>query len=137
MANKTSAAFIGRYTIAEYSIVKQQMIRLHPEHKHHKLEDICRYVATKDWPKERRDTYLYAKNQGDIVAQQLRIYDEAQRLFDKVHHGENFLRFYPDITSVPEANELPEPSLVTSAIQRGEYTGPIPWQFRDLENQDH
>jgi hypothetical protein len=136
VASKTSASFIGRYTVREYSLVKQEMIRKHPELKHYKVEDVCRYIATKDWPRDRRETYIYAKNQGDAVAQSLQIYDECQELFDTTHHGEGWIRFYQELTSIPEANRTHESSLVKSAIARGSYTGPIPWNFRDLEKQD-
>lgn len=134
MPQKTE--YIGRYTVPEYAQVKQQMIRNHPELKPYKIDDVCRYIAKKDWPAERRMTYMYAKNQHDIVARELNIYDECQDLFDKVHHGETFIRFYDEITSVPEANRLYPGSAVALALGRGTYTGPIPWQHRDLVTQD-
>ena len=124
--------FIGRYTVSEYAMVKQQMIRSHDELKPYKVDEVCRYIATKDWPSERRMSYMYAKNDNDFSAGFLRIYDECQELFDKVHHGESFLRFYPKIHGVPESDrEFPD-SLVEEALVAGTYTGPVPSKFHDL-----
>jgi hypothetical protein len=129
--------YIGRYSVPEYAMAKQKMIRAHPELTPYRIEEICRYIAKKDWPADRRETYLYAKNNlGDHAANELRIYDEAQSILDSVHHGENWLRFYQKINGIPESDWNFAPSLVKEVLARGTYIGPIPYEFRDLENQD-
>lgn len=128
----TKVEYIGRYTISEYAIVKQWMIQRHPELKHHKIDEICRYIAKFDWPQERRDSYMTAKEDGDFTARLLQIYDEAQELFDKVHHGENFLRFYFKIYSVPESDRTHDESLVAQAVAAKMYTGPVPQEYAYL-----
>lgn len=129
---KSNTGYIGRYTVAEYALGKHHMLKEHPELRMSQIDAVCRYVATKDWPKDRRDTYIFAKNTNDLTAEFLRMYDECQWIYDAIHHGPGFIRFFEEINGVPEATHEFSRSLVAEAITAGTYTGKIPSQFLDL-----
>lgn len=129
--------YIGRYTVSEYALAKQQMIRNHPDLRAHQVEDICRYIAKFNWSEERRDSYLVAKNDGDFSAGLLKNYDEAQEIFDRIHHGENFLRFYPKIENIPESDREFPHSLVVEALLRKTYTGPVPDEYKNYVKEEN
>lgn len=96
---------MGRYTMYEFGCCKASLYGAHGEMyggelTHRQVEDICRYVAKNDWPKERREVFIRAAEHSPELLGSLEHYDCAQLLFDRIHHGEWFHRVWEEI---PEA----------------------------------
>ena len=128
---KTVQVYRGHYTADEYATVKQAMTEKYVDGiyvKKSHIEDIMRYVAKKNWPKERRGAWLKAKAQGVVVlaGDFLRMCDMAQAMLDSVRYGPEWVRFYEDVPDVPEAEITYNAVAVLEAIEAGKTLGEVP-----------
>lgn len=109
MRGKPKEKYIGRYTVTEFHRAKFRMVNLFTgELSVHKVDKILKYCAEKDWPAERMETYKYASTQEPAVAQSLKYYDFAQDLLDAAHHGDRFMRVWPEYEDIPESKREPD-----------------------------
>lgn len=97
MHNKKTE-YHGRYTAFEFALAKKELVdEYEGELSVHKADDICRYVAKNDWPKERVEVYTRATQHAPELALVLTYYDTAQEIFDRIHHGLGFVRTWEDL----------------------------------------
>lgn len=104
---QTATKYFGHYTASEYALVKGELIQKFQEvYSQTTVDSICRYLAKHNWPKERKDSYTAAFSQPNPTREaslmMLHACDTGQELFDRLRHGENYVRTYETVPGLED-----------------------------------